>query len=216
MEPKSKRYSARLKDVLQESDGVYTFVFETDEPLPYAAGQYAHLKLPEMPSSGVHEFSLSSAPGEDPAFTTRVRDESEYKQFLKNMRPGSPAEIFKLKGEFTVPDERPAPVFVAQGIGITPVRSIVTDRSRRSLSLPPALVHVGRSFPFEQELAAHAFPQYRIGRPEIDTTLERIVPAHQGAFFYAVGSPEFVLNINEKLTALDVDESRLKTDDWGY
>lgn len=216
MDNEQNRYGARLKEVREERDGVFTVVFETDEPVPYTAGQYAHLKLPEMPSGGVHEFSLSSAPGEDPSFTTRLREESEYKQFLKNMRPGSPAEIFKLKGEFTVRDEDSAPVFVAQGIGITPVRSIVTDRSRRGLPLPPALVHVGRSFPFEQDLSSYDFPQHRIGRQEINETLERVVPAHQGALFYVVGSPEFVLNINEKLAALGVDESRLKTDDWGY
>ena len=218
------RYSVTLADSRQEYGDVWTFSFQTEEPVPYLAGQYAHLKLLGLETGSVHEFSFSSAPEEAYlSFTIRLRQESEYKQFLKRMGPGAPAEIFKIKGEFTLQDEGPSPIFIAQGIAITPVRSIVKDRSVRNLPLPRALIHVDRGpYLFEGELSPLPFSQYRIGRSDIDATLENlaaqagIASSEPEVPYYVIGSPEFVLNISEKLQSLGIAETRLKTDDWGY
>ena len=121
----------RIKLVSRElvADGTMAFSFEKPEGFDYRAGQFADYTLidPSEPIEGgdTRGFTLSSAPYE-PYLTavTRLRN-SGFKHALTEVPLGTEVLLDAPYGSFNLPHDttRPA-VFLAGGIGITPVRSI--------------------------------------------------------------------------------------------
>ncbi len=112
---------------IQESDDVYSFIFEKDKTLTWQAGQYglfsiAHksIKNPTKP------FSIAAAPAEQVVrLTTVIRDQpSEFKQALMELKQGMAVKMSGPVGHFNVDTSSPA-LLVAGGIGITPFRAIL-------------------------------------------------------------------------------------------
>ena len=73
----------------------------------------------------IHHFSLSSSPF-DPLleFTTRLRG-TEFKNALAALQPGSELELEGPYGTFVLPADAGKVAFLAGGIGVTCVRSIL-------------------------------------------------------------------------------------------
>lgn len=114
------------------------FRFEKPAGFDYKAGQYVDITLinpSEMDGEGnSRSFSLVSHPSQDTiAITTRMRD-TAFKRVLKNMPEGTAVNIEGPFGSFTLHNDTNKPaVFLAGGIGITPMYSIVCDASLRHL-----------------------------------------------------------------------------------
>jgi ferredoxin-NADP reductase len=113
------------------------------ERLPrYTAGQFIELRLPhDQPDKRGDKrwFTLSSSPTEELlAITTKFAPEagSTFKQTLASLTPGNVVTMSEPMGDFVLPKNRSIPlVFVAGGIGVTPMRSMVkwlvdTDEQR--------------------------------------------------------------------------------------
>lgn len=112
--------------------GIKTFWFKSSLPVDYVAGQYIELFLPHENSDARgqnHWFTLSSCPSEDLiAITTKFAAgrTSTFKQKLLNLTPGTEVELSAAMGDFVLPKNTEIPlIFVAGGIGVTPVRSMV-------------------------------------------------------------------------------------------
>ena len=211
-----KIYNALLKEARHEGGDLWTFVFTTDEPIPYAPGQYAHWRLNNLDEGRVREFSFSSMPGDDHvSFTTHIRPESLYKQALSKMNPGDGVEIFKVKGDLVLADHHTHPVFIAQGVGVTPFRSIIRDIHAQNRPVTPTLVHVAREHLFRDEFASLPFAQHRIGREDIESALESATQNKEATYFL-VGMPDFIQSLTEKLREKGVTEEHITTDDWAY
>jgi ferredoxin-NADP reductase len=123
---------ARLHHIEPVADGVVTFWLTPERPLHYLAGQYVEIFLPhDNPDSrGEHRwFSLSSSPTEPLLGITAKFEQtngSSFKQALRSLRPGAVFTLSDPLGDFVVPKDPTIPlVFIAAGIGITPIRSIV-------------------------------------------------------------------------------------------
>lgn len=121
-----------LDHVVNISDNVKTFWFKTPKEVDYLAGQYIELLIPhDNPDDrGVKRwFTLSSSPTEFPliSVTTKFADiPSTYKKAMLNLSPGSQLDIVEPMGDFVLPKDKQLPlVYVAGGIGITPVRSMI-------------------------------------------------------------------------------------------
>jgi len=105
------------------------FLFEKPEGFTYRAGQFADYTLidpPESDSEGdTRGFTLASAPYElQLAFTTRMRD-TAFKRVMAELPLGTEVVLDAPYGSFTLPQDSERPVvFLAGGVGITPVRSI--------------------------------------------------------------------------------------------
>lgn len=111
---------------------VQTFWFKAEQPVRYIAGQFIEMYLPhDNPDERgqKHWFTLSSSPTEKLiAITTKhaTGQVSTFKQALFGMKPGDEATISEPMGDFVLPKDKSIPlVFVAGGIGITPMRSMV-------------------------------------------------------------------------------------------
>lgn len=115
------------------SDDVWTFWFQPDKPIRFDAGQYFDLTVPHanMDNRGDRRtMTLSSAPHEPLAGVTMRftldGSGSTYKQACRQLRPGDQLFGTAPMGDFVLPKDPTIPlVFVAAGVGITPIRSMV-------------------------------------------------------------------------------------------
>jgi len=94
------------------------------------AGQFIELRLPhEQPDKRGEKrwFTLTSSPTEGKfAITTKFAVESSsFKKTLNSLKPGAEVTMSEPMGDFVLPKDKSIPlVFVAGGIGITPMRSM--------------------------------------------------------------------------------------------
>lgn len=210
-------YTLTLKESRHEHGDIWTFVFTPEEEVPFEAGQYVHLRLSGLDEGRTHEFSISSAPEEeDISFTTHV-SESPYKQRLASLAVGEKVELFKIKGDLILPRDGTPLVCIAGGIGITPFHSLMRHARMSENLTRITLIHVGHSpYLFETELAQMPYEQYRIGREDVDDTLERVTALQPDSLYYVVGSPQFITAVTEKLSLRGIPPEKIKVDDWGY
>jgi ferredoxin-NADP reductase len=116
-----------------ESDTIRTFWFKPERRLRFTAGQYTELTLkhPHYDDRGVKRwFTLSSSPNNEMvSITTRFFGEksSSFKKALFSLKPGTEVDLAEAMGDFVLPKLITTPViFVAGGIGITPIHSILS------------------------------------------------------------------------------------------
>ena len=110
---------------------IKTFWFKPDQKVRYLAGQFIEMTLPHqgMDDRGQKRwFTLSSSPTEALiSITTKhaVEQVSTFKQTLFGLEPGAKVTISEPMGDFVLPKDLSIPLlFVAGGIGVTPLRSM--------------------------------------------------------------------------------------------
>lgn len=206
-----------------EYGDVYSFVFRPGHNVDFVPGQFVHLVIHDLPIEAgepVRYLSIASAPSDkNLQFTTHVRKESRHKQKLGSLKEGDKETIYKIKGEFVLPENRTTPVvLLAGGIGITPYRSMMREEAHRQSKRDLSLVHVSDGeYLFERELSELPFSQHRIGREQIDDYIKTLFKEKEGALFYVSGPPGFVDAMKEKFLAFGIKEENIKQD-WfdGY
>lgn len=111
---------------------IKTFWFKPEQPMRYVAGQFTELYLPhDSPDNrGVRRwFTISSSPTDDMlSITTKFFGDqaSTFKKKLFSLRPGTQVKLADAMGDFVLPKDASIPlVFVAGGIGVTPMHSMV-------------------------------------------------------------------------------------------
>jgi glycine betaine catabolism B len=128
----------------------------------WKAGQYYYFTLPALkyPDSrgSTRHFTISSSPteGQMIRLTTRIRDESGYKQTLDELPIGTIIEGDGPTGTFIMDEMETGPhVFLAGGIGITPFRSMIKYIIDKKLETPIYLVYsnsIPEEIAFKKEL----------------------------------------------------------------
>src|SRR5438128_2636442 len=113
------------------ASSIKSFWFKPTRPVHYTAGQYIELKLPHDKPDNRGErrwFTLSSYPTEPLlSITTKFTDPgSSFKRALLDMKQGQIINMSDPMGDFVLPKDDTIPlIFVAGGIGVTPVRSMI-------------------------------------------------------------------------------------------
>lgn len=210
-----------LVEKKHEYGDVYTFIFKPEREVIFAPGMYSHVRLPQgEEGQRTREFSIASAPSEGNIyFSTHIRAGSLFKQKFGALKKDDSVEIFKIKGEFLLPeDEEYETVLIAGGIGITPFRSMLIESHAMRRKVMPTLIHVAEDgYLYEDELSELPIKQKRITRNQIEGTLKDAIDKYKDAMFYVSGPPPFVLTIDEHLKRLDVYDERIKNDEFsGY
>lgn len=111
---------------------IKTFWWKPERPFRYTAGQFIELMLPHDKADKRGQkrwFTLSSSPSEELlSITTKHAPEkgSSFKDSLFNLKQGDSVMMSEPMGDFVLPKDVSVPlVFIAGGIGVTPMRSML-------------------------------------------------------------------------------------------
>lgn len=210
------------------------FWFKTANQLDYQAGQFVEVQIPHQPADDRGEkrwFTLSSAPSEQYiGFTTKLsHPSSTFKKTLDSLRVGATVQLGQAMGDFVLPrNSKTSLVFIAAGIGIAPVRSILTyikdTNQHRDIT-----IHYGETS--EADLCYQDMLQSISG--EVNTWLTQPSPTWQGlhgristqkilntlgpqkrekTHFYISGPEKFSESIYTGLSKAGVANSRIRAD----
>jgi ferredoxin-NADP reductase len=196
-----------------EYDDVATFVFERASRVVFEAGQYAWVDLSGRRDRALmRELSFASAPSDDEVwFTVHVRRGSAFKQRLAALEAGELVQAYDVRGRMVAPEDLARPsVMVAQGIGVTPVRSLLREHAGARGAdgrggLRARVIHVaGGHYLFGEELRRLAARYQPVGRAELAGLLAEVASGWDGEPFYVSGAPEFVARVARDLGLLGV------------
>ncbi|MFM0549363.1 ferredoxin--NADP reductase [Paraburkholderia sediminicola] len=128
----SRFHRLKVADVIAESADARSFVFDLPQALrdafSYRPGQFLTLKVPCAEAAVQRCYSLSSAPGIDPApkiTIKRVRDGRASNWMCDSVQPGDELDVMAPAGVFTPRSLDGDLLLFAGGSGITPVLSIL-------------------------------------------------------------------------------------------
>jgi len=201
-----------------EHDDIYSFRFRATAPIKHIAGQHALFLLPGL--RGGRIFSLSSSPHEEHVmFTTHVRSGSRYKQRLTQLKPGDTMTMFGPVLDFIFKKEASEYVFLAQGIGITPFRSLLLDNTAATTARRITLLHVSKeAFTFSEELTPLTDETHLVQSSGAFTaTLTEVAAKQPNAHYYLSGSPHFVRSTKRLLRAHHISRRHMHSDNFfGY
>ena len=200
-----------------ESDDVHTFFFRPLRALSFKAGQHGLLAIP---GAGRKPFSLASAPeDEHVAIGTRVRAGSAYKTALAALSPGTQVSLRGPLLDFTVAPSMARVVLLAQGIGITPFRSILRHLSHVAGDTRATLVHVATAnHPYRDETAALAtLGHYPTEQEEFAVRVKESIVEDPTATYFVSGGSAFVTTTTAVLKAGGIRRAQIKKDRFlGY
>ncbi|MEF8787766.1 MAG: FAD-binding oxidoreductase, partial [Planctomycetota bacterium] len=138
------RQQYEVTDVSQESHDTWTLSLQpTDGEVPAnLPGQFMFLRLdrPGRPSEE-HPFTISSRPGQD-HLTATIKESGDFTNTIGETRAGDGARIEAPYGRFSFAFHRPdAFLFIAGGVGITPIHSMLDHLRRTGDERPVVLIY---------------------------------------------------------------------------
>lgn len=197
--------------------GVVSLAFRPESPVGAVAGQHGLLVLG---ATAVKPFSLASAPEEqDVLIGTSLDSGSAFKKRLAALRPGDTAVLRGPVNTFTLHGQPTQVVLLAQGVGITPMRSMLAHIALRDLAVESSLVHVadaGHAFRSDTETWAtrSAFPQRAREFRRLTVEATRATP---DATFYLAGASSFVSSTAALLRLSSISRAAIRRDAYlGY
>ncbi len=211
---------------------IKTLWFKPPKPINNIAGQFIEMTLDDIEPDErgyKHWFTLSSSPTETLASITTKFDpvrRSVFKQALASLKPGDQVNISDPMGDFVLPKDHNRPLlFVAGGIGLTPMRSMVkwlTDTGeKRDITMLYAVTSPDE-FAFTDLFKSCGVNLTKIVKQPISDwtgetgslTAERILQASQSedTLIYVSGPEPMTEALVKGLKNLGVSESRLVTD----
>lgn len=129
-----KKHRFKVGHIAAEANGV-TSIYVTGERLDefnYEAGQFNLWQFLQKEVRGMHHpFTISSSP-KDPYLRLSVKAVGDFTGKINRLNPGTPVLISGPYGLFTKRVQtKPKRLFIAGGIGITPIRSMLGDNVQK-------------------------------------------------------------------------------------
>lgn len=236
-------YKFPLKNKFTVAEETEAFVFDTASApdFTFRAGQYVDITLINPVFSGekgnTHSFSIASSPNERGSFTIATRMDSPqrpisaYKKSLRALPIGAKVMVEGPYGMFTLHENvNKKGVFLAGGIGITPVRSIVKFAAENKLQQKIILIYSNRNsgaavFLDELEILQKENPNFKLYAKMTDKSGyvdgEYVKGALGGslsdAIYYVVGPPAMVQAFTKMLEAAGVSRDDMRFEEFsGY
>lgn len=214
----------------QLSPEIATFWFRPDHKPNYMAGQFIEISLPHSADKRGERrwFTLSSSPTDELiSITTRFGAEpSSFKKLLRSLDPGDVIHASQPMGDFVLPRDRTIPLlFVAIGIGITPIKSILSYLEASSEERTVRILYAAKN---EEELVYKDIvtrvdpdAQFYLRKPKNVSDLPRIISSQDilqtatgmgNPYIYISGPEEVVEALFTELREAGIKNSRLVTD----
>jgi ferredoxin-NADP reductase len=136
------------------TDNVSSFRFEKPEEFTYLAGQWFKITVPSSDGPLSKPFTYSSSPTEPYLQLSTRLSGSDFKNALAALAPGDEVQMEGVFGNFTLKDDLERLAFLAGGIGVTPIRSILRYMADTGASLPVTVFYGNMTIddiPFKQD-----------------------------------------------------------------
>lgn len=156
------RHAFRVIAVEREAPHVWTLSLRTptNRPFHFAPGQFQFLRLhgAQIPADD-HPFTIASSPTEPGRIRLTIKESGDFTSMIGRVRPGDRATVHGPFGRFshTLHADDQDLVFVAAGVGITPLMSMLRYMRDRRQPRRVLLVYASHSLAdvvFADELAA--------------------------------------------------------------
>ncbi|HET6604214.1 MAG TPA: ferric reductase-like transmembrane domain-containing protein [Xanthomonadaceae bacterium] len=202
--------------------------------LRFAPGQFAWLSLRASPFAlREHPFSIASSPLRTDALEFTIKELGDFTRTIGTIRPGEPAWIDGPFGAFTTDRHPRAPglVFIAGGVGVAPIMSMLRTFAARGERRPLRLFYGNRRWErvvFREELAELAQRLdlalvHILGEPPADWAgesglltrglLDRHLPDARAELEYFVCGPDPMIRVAERsLVELGVPLRRIHSE----
>ncbi len=226
------RYRFAVEKVTPENADTAS-VYITGRNMPkfkFQAGQFANLTFLQKGMWFTHPFSFSAAPGNSVRFT--IKASGDFTNTVRDLKPGTRVIIDGPLGRFTEASSRGDKyLFLAGGIGITPIRALMESLSAEHKDI--VLLYAAKTpddIVFRQELEqlqhryhfvmsqiseASAGGAFETGRID-EEKVRRLVPDFSQREAYICG-PEPMINAMQRLMlSLGTDKSRIHFEKFEY
>lgn len=213
-----RRTTLTFVEKVHEKGDVYTFSFTPETPIRHIAGQHSLFVLTHPLDA--RPFSLASSPDESVVKVgTHTGSGSRYKKQLMRLVPGDTIQMFGPYLNFIPPADSLPIVMLAQGIGITPFRSLLLWLTAHEPNRATHLIHVeSEPHTYRSETETVATSARYVTNPEaFSHAMLEAATKHPDAWFYISGSPRFVRSITGQLKKVGISTKRIKKDGFlGY
>jgi len=235
-------YRMTLVDRQQIASDTMAFWFEPDDRyFEFRAGQHVDLVFAQ-PHQGCENdnfrtFSLASCPQENEAIMIAMRmRKTNFKSALKDAALGTRFVVSRARGSFTLHKDatRPA-IFLAGGIGIAPIRSILQHATQEQLEHKLYLFYSNRAaddaafleeleclgaqnrnFIFVPTVTGRRTLAWPYERGHINhEMLKRYLVGLKGPVYYIAGPSGMVTAMTSLLSSAGVSEDDMKTEEFG-
>ncbi len=232
----TKIFFTGLKEICENT---FSFTFNLyDSDYEFKAGQYAHFTImdPVHHDESGNSRALSIANSPDHVNSLMVaarRNQSVFVENLLALSPGSEVQISEPEGDVGLHvDENVVNVFIAGGIGITPVRSIIEFATENNLKNKIILFYCNKSpahSAFLNELLEWSYENqnfklipffddkpdadfvYETGRIDLGR-LKKHLRNFENKMFNVIGPPEMINSVREILLNENVKEEFINTE----
>lgn len=209
--PVLNRRTLILKEVIQESEEVYSFIFTPKNPCIWKSGQHGIFLFPRTKIQGKswRAFSIASSSHERVIrISTIIKNEpSDFKKHLRALKIGDTVTMHGPFGEFHTSKKISQIVGIAGGIGITPFRAILKDIALGViLDTPITLIYSSQTgYTYKEELdqfAKHPAIEiiYTKTPDEVNERLDEQITKHgNSASYFISGSPGMIGSLRKSL-----------------
>ncbi len=212
--PGIKVVSTEITEIINEYSDVFTYKLTKPQGLHLHAGYYAHVIAPNshINNHDVQDMSLATAPHEDHLMITMdTQSNTRYKRKFKNAKVGDRVDMYSIKGDFTNDqlNDSDKTVYIAGGIGITAIRSLIFNKIDENWRL----IYAGKGYCYQDFWNDNASKVSLVKRDTLYPTIsEELRP---DTHFYVCGSGSFVEDVQRYLNDNNVDSNRIKAEGFG-
>jgi len=225
MSDEIKKYEIELSKVSIVGDDYYIFDFLVPKGIEFMEGQYGvfvHIDK-EILGRKIRPFSIASSKDENTfKFGLKIiKEPSDFKAKMRDLKIGEKMFFNGPMGGFTLEEEFDC-VFIAGGIGITPVRGIIKQIEHQKLKKEVDLIYSESRgiYPFKNDFDSLSFVNtyYESTFDNTKTKIDFVARKHlNNAFYYVSGSPGFISGIKEQLVDNGINIENIKFDRFvGY
>lgn len=219
-----------VKELRSEAADCLSIVYERPRGFIYESGMWMDVRFLSEELSIGRTFSFSSSPTEPDLMITFKRGISPFKKSMETVEPEDVMLITQYGSNGFTLDRKSKSVFIAGGVGIAPLRSIIKEGIDRHDELNIKLICVNRTddFPFRRELEqwqqidGSLNVRYVVSGKEGRLTEAKLRRYLDGsdiaeAKYYVAGPPGMVSNYESMLWSLQVEGDNILTDSFrGY